>query len=66
MDVEKRLLLAAATLKRDVADFDGGAFSKRLFATLGISPQDDATDQGQGTGHRKVTGPLPGGHGVQG
>jgi hypothetical protein len=37
VDVEERLLLAAASLKRDASDFDGEALSDRLYRSLGIS-----------------------------
>lgn len=36
-DVEERIIQAAASLKSVISDFDGDAFSKRLYSTLGIS-----------------------------
>jgi hypothetical protein len=49
VDVEERLLLAAASLRRDASGFDGEAFSDRLYRSLGISPDEvEAARAGDG------------------
>ncbi|MFJ2191638.1 hypothetical protein ACIOJE_27515 [Kitasatospora sp. NPDC087861] len=64
MGVEKRILLAAEPLKKAVEEFDGAEFSMRLYARLGIVPEE--TGQGVEANHRKVASLHTRGHGDQG
>lgn len=56
MDVEQQLHLAAAALKKELADFDRDAFSARLYESLGISRSEEGR-RAAGVDHQGVVDP---------
>ena len=63
VDVTKRLLLAAESLKNEVSESEAATFAVRVLLHLGITPDEETTaDQGNKCRSGHMAAPAPGGH----